>query len=203
MNSVELIRLMNRPRLLDDQTLVQIRQMLEKFPFCQCLRMLYLKNLHKTNLEEFNSFLNNNATLITDRAKLFQLIYGIEEQPLIPDTKSAVYSIENLAENTDKEETSFFNKEHLSKDELLHSPLNQSLDKIGQPNDNGDELDNPDETGESLYNEMDFVTETLAEIFVRKGKYEDAIKTYQKLCLKYPEKNSYFASRIENLKNNL
>ena len=203
MNSVELIRLMNRPRLLDDQTLVQIRQMLEKFPFCQCLRMLYLKNLHLTNLEEFNTFLNNNATLITDRAKLFQIIYGINEQPLIPDKKSEMYSIEDLARNPDNDEPSFFYKEHLSKDELLHSPLNQSFGKIDQQNDDGNEPVDPNETGESLYNEMDFVTETLAEIFVRKGKYEDAIKTYQKLCLKYPEKNSYFASRIENLKNNL
>jgi len=175
MNTVELIRLMNRPRLLDDQTLGQINQLLEKYPFCQCLRMLYLKNLHKKNPEEFNTILGNNATLITDRAKLFQLIYEIDEQPLIPHEKSEVYSIESLVEGNDK-------------DELLHKSFRQSPNTVNLPENDWEDQDELDESEDSLYNEMDFITETLAEIFVSKRKYEDAIKTYEKLCLKYPEK---------------
>ena len=46
----------------------------------------------------------------------------------------------------------------------------------------------------------DWVTETLAKIYEKQGNYSKAIKIYQKLRLRFPEKNDYFAGLIENLK---
>jgi hypothetical protein len=46
----------------------------------------------------------------------------------------------------------------------------------------------------------DIVSETLAQIFENQGHYSLAIKIYDKLVLLIPEKSSYFASRIEELK---
>ncbi len=46
----------------------------------------------------------------------------------------------------------------------------------------------------------EFVTEALAQIFVRQGKIEKAIQIYQQLILKKPEKIDYFAEKIKELK---
>ena len=45
-----------------------------------------------------------------------------------------------------------------------------------------------------------FVTETLAKLYVEQKNYDKAIQTYKILILKFPEKNSYFASAIKKIK---
>lgn len=52
----------------------------------------------------------------------------------------------------------------------------------------------------SVNEDSDMVTETLARIYEKQGNIAKAIRAYQKLSLKYPEKSLYFASLIENLK---
>ena len=48
----------------------------------------------------------------------------------------------------------------------------------------------------SLVDNEEFVTETLAKIHVKQGNYPKAIQIYEKLILKFPKKNVFFASRI-------
>ena len=48
--------------------------------------------------------------------------------------------------------------------------------------------------------ERDILTESMAEVLIKQGMYENAISLYQKLSLIYPPKRAYFASRIEQIK---
>lgn len=50
------------------------------------------------------------------------------------------------------------------------------------------------------HDDMDFCTETLAQIYAEQGYYDHAINIYEKLILAYPEKNAYFAALIEKLR---
>ena len=46
----------------------------------------------------------------------------------------------------------------------------------------------------------ELMTETLAKVFVKQKKYDNALEAYQILGLKYPEKNSFFADQIKEIK---
>lgn len=47
--------------------------------------------------------------------------------------------------------------------------------------------------------EPEFYTETLAEIYMEQGYYEQAKHIYSKLILAYPEKSAYFADLIQKM----
>ncbi len=50
------------------------------------------------------------------------------------------------------------------------------------------------------FNKEEFMTETLARIYVQQKKYKKALYAYQILSLKYPEKNGFFADQIKTIK---
>lgn len=55
----------------------------------------------------------------------------------------------------------------------------------------------------SISRSDDWVSESMAEVYARQGKAKKAIDIYEKLSLLNPEKNTYFAAKIENLQKDL
>lgn len=54
------------------------------------------------------------------------------------------------------------------------------------------------ETAQELELRPDVISETLADLLASQGHIEDANEMYRRLSMKYPEKSSYFASKIKN-----
>ena len=61
------------------------------------------------------------------------------------------------------------------------------------------EVEDGAENDENTPNEGIF-TETLARIYIKQGKYSQALEIIQRLSLVYPKKNAYFADQIRFLK---
>ncbi|MFN3444645.1 MAG: tetratricopeptide repeat protein [Bacteroidia bacterium] len=56
---------------------------------------------------------------------------------------------------------------------------------------------------QSVEEDEELVTETLANLLYKQGNFKKAIRAYEKLCLLYPSKMTYFASLIQKIKTEL
>ena len=68
------------------------------------------------------------------------------------------------------------------------------LGKITIQDHPDEELQRPEEASNN-----EVLTETLAQIYIKQGKYDKALEIIQRLSLKYPKKNRYFADQIRYL----
>ncbi len=89
-------------------------------------------------------------------------------------------------------------KKAKSKEEIIESFIKHNPG-INKPKD-AEYKEELEVAARSLNENFDFISETLAEINLKQGHTQKAIKIYQKLSLKYPEKSSYFAAQIKKIK---
>ncbi len=84
--------------------------------------------------------------------------------------------------------------------------IDQFIEKAPRITRSRSDFFNPhDYARNSTIDREDIVSETLASIYYKQGNIDKAIKIYEKLSLRYPDKSSYFATLIEKIKsdNNL
>lgn len=72
---------------------------------------------------------------------------------------------------------------------------------VPQQTDKAQATDSKKIEDESVRENDDILTETLASIYLKQKQYARAINIFKKLSLKYPEKSGYFAARISEIEN--
>lgn len=114
------------------------------------------------------------------------LEFGYEEKkdPRSNESSSFTGWIDRFSDNEDKKE-------------LIERFLNSDVGPIRA--DSETKLSG-DVSKESIQEDENFITDTLAKIYVNQGMFSKAIFAYEKLSLKFPEKSVYFATQIEEIK---
>lgn len=133
---------------------------------------------------------------------LFELDDWLEDpKPTPEDRKATVSRSQNPV--PEPEELDEMTLEERIK--VQNSIINSFIEKAPNIKPKRDQLDLPEQSEDlakkSVEDAPTFVSENLASIMVRQGKYGQAIKIYQQLMLKYPDKKAYFADLIEHLEN--
>ena len=196
-----LIKILKNPHKISENEAIFIDELVSEFPYFQAARAVQLKN-HK-NLEsfQFEKILNETAVHTNDRRILFDFI---EYNSLYQNTSKKNSNTEKALEKT-KSKT-FVNwleqvnlipidrsNESLTIEKFISKKPKLSIKNIEQP------VIQDDKENQEINKEL-LVTETLAKLYVEQENYDKAIQTYKILILKFPEKNSYFASAIKKIK---
>jgi hypothetical protein len=312
MQAKEFISYISEPRTLNQQSVKQLQDLVNDFPYFESAHILLSLASRKWDASVYQQSLKKTAIVVTNRSRLFNLIHGLESEEITgteammdvplqqPENENAKQELDILkaAEISTEEQSvtipepkatpaesvvekeiakqvvaAFVEKELLKTHETGRiTPLSEPPGSFGdwlaflkknngQPyaqikedvdrgkqkqqerteaeNKSKQEIQAPDDVQarkrknqalidkiieknpglirskdepkfytpeakakESLLNNEHLVTETLARIYALQGNVNKAIRAYEILSLKYPQKSAYFASLIEKLKTN-
>ena len=195
MQKEKLYRFIENPGLLGGETLNELKEVLQQFPYFQTGWILYLKNLKMVNSSEYEKILKNVAVRVPNRRKLYQwlnteihsTVYSI-----IENSNSGIYSSVHMEEGDEPINSNSLIDKFLSSNPGIRA--RKSSEEIDALRNQQDEV-----LEKSISEDNEMVTETLAMIYFQQKNYDKALDAFRKLSLKYPEKSTYFASRIEEI----
>ena len=211
MKAEKIIALINNPKAIARIDITALEDLLLKHPYFQSGQLLLTKGLLDTKSIRYNQQLKKAAVYSLDRKKLFSLVTlnEIRKTETKDIEKAQTKSVEEKLElgkplEFDKNENHSFsewltllNIKKIERKEvnLIDNFLGKEL-KISRPKKEAF-FKAIDVAKESLIENDDLVTTTLAKVYLEQGHYKKAISAYEKLILKYPKKSSFFAAQIK------
>ena len=218
----------SHPERLNRDTLYELRMLVAKHPTFDVARLLMLKNLYLLHDVDLGKEMRKAALFLKNRRVLFELIEGYgavaaedpapvdlsvdrtmalidafletlpaENLSLAAEGAAAVdYVSAYLAKAAQVVEVPPLRGQTLIDDFLAGDNERIVLDLKGESETTSLSLGGEKEEEEP---ESSFFTETLANIYVKQGKYDKALEIIKRLCLEYPNKNRYFADQIRFL----
>lgn len=207
----------NHPTEIGKAEIAIIQNTLHDFPYFTALQMLLAKGLLNTDSIYYNRQLRKAAAYCPNRKSLFQLITSekIKNPQTIHTITTQIEKEKNPKEDlaigqplsfTPDETHSFSEWLALTKVNKIDRKADAQSQLVSKFVANSPSISRPtketffsptESAKESLLENEDIVTETLARVYLEQGHYEKAISSYQKLCLKFPQKSSLFAAQIK------
>ena len=192
MTTAELNHYIAHPEQLNKSTLSDIQQLADMYPYCATFTILYAKNLWNVNDLRFKAFVQK-AALSTYHRDVLQQLMAIPAVAVNDSTNKRINEEPTpyqLTELPEEEPIKPLKQQDLIDKFIASNPKIHLSDKF--------EYEEPQNLTQNEVSESVF-TESLAKIYIKQGQYEKALHIFEKLNLKYPEKNTYFADQIRFL----
>ena len=185
----------NPNKITLDQS-IALKNIVKKYPFFQVARVIELIGLKKFNNIRYKNALKKTSIYSTSRVNLFEII----EEEKIKSTNTQILSSESTKNSFIKwlKASKPINDLVNNQNSLIDNLLNSDHKIISKK-----EFDSKDFSSDFQPSKSEYMTETLAKIYFEQKKFKEAIRAYEILGLKYPEKISLFADQIKTIKNNL
>jgi len=191
-----ILKILNNPKKLKKDDLTIIKNISDNYPYFIPVRILHLLFSKKFNTIDYNRILKSTSVASVDRSHLY---YIINNDILSEEEKTDL--INELNQESFKQEISFLN--WISK--TKPTPIKSNIKSNNESNIDFklNDLKFKNHNDKIKISKKDYMTETLAKLYIQQEKFEDALKAYKILCLKYPEKISLFADQIKIIKNQI
>ena len=216
----------SHPEKLNRDTLYELRLIVRKYPYFDVARLLMLKNLYLLHDIDFGKEMRKAAIHLKSRWPIFELMAGYgtmpttEEAPADIPVDRTMVLIDAFLETIPTDHLSLAAEGAAAVDYASAYLKNNASNEQEIPELRGQQLiddflagDNErislnlsapaesekEEQPENNSSETSFFTETLANIYIKQGKYSKALEIIKRLYLEFPNKNRYFADQIRFL----
>jgi hypothetical protein len=227
MNTKSFTELLKTRQNMNSESASYLTSIIDEYPYFQAARAISLKNLKNNDSFKYNSELKKTAAYTTDRTVLFDFITSaiftkekaeakeVHQQIIERASTEEPVAIEEELEigkpiSFTQTETHSFNQwlqisthkkivrkenKRLHKTDIIDNFIKQNPKISKVPKDS-------DKKEVSIIEKQDsyLMTETLAKVYLEQKKYENAMKAYEILSLKYPEKSGFFADQIKRIR---
>ncbi len=222
MTYTELASLLEDPSGLSLSHLDDLLLLSRQYPYCEPLHRLILICLHKNGDLRYSSELSRRILYITDPAQLFLTLNNHrpprprKQEPeagksqdsfsiiddFLQDHPDDAHEVEEMLDRIQTPPTAAETvpEEPIeSTGDLIEAFLakGESAEKI--PTEEEKPTPPPSDGDTTPGQAEELFTETLARIYIRQGKFGEALRIFKTLNLNYSEKNSYFAEQVAYL----
>ena len=190
----EIFKKLDSIKSLEKKDLQLFKKLSKKYPVFIPFKVINLILSKKYNTLDYDKNLEICARQISDRTYLYEIV-----QNTILNENQKFEILKDLKEKSHDNKKSFIDwvksTKPLAENEVLNSKPEILFDLFKDFSKN--------KTKVKKIKKEDYMTETLAELYIEQKKFKEALKAYEILSLKYPEKISLFANQIIFLKKKL
>ncbi|MGB2460139.1 MAG: hypothetical protein ACPH9V_00165 [Flavobacteriaceae bacterium] len=181
-----------------EKALLTVKKIIKEYPYFMAARVLELDILKTTNQKGYKHALRACALQTTQRNVLYQHLENLaqsvendQQQITVPNENnlhSFLQWLELIDDKTSDRTPSKFDwiDDFVAQNAKINPTKNNAAIK--------------DLSKENPLSKNEIMTETLAHLYWKQKKYDEAKKAFKILSLKYPEKSSLFADHIKQIK---
>ena len=214
MNTTKFHTLLTVPTCAGEKTASELKSLIAQYPWFSLAHQLLMETTHRRNEEERNEY----AAMASAYAASRNHFYWRLQQPTAADETDEEIALSDEPETPPVAEPETIEKPYIitggdyfssSDSDVVTAtdddPLSRFITTQPKINPHTSPLSAIEWQDTGSYEPpavMDYVTETLAQIYRNQQLHTLAIETYEKLSLQIPEKSAYFATQIQEIKKN-